>query len=48
MFRGELVQGSASDLGAWYTPYYVAAESLEDAFTVRAHEVFIDVLAELT
>ena len=41
-FQGELVQVCAIDVGAWYITYFVAAESPEDAFTVRAHEVFVD------
>ena len=46
-FQGELVQVCAIDVGAWYITYFVAAESPEDAFTVGAHEVFVDVLVEL-
>ena len=45
--QGELVQVCAIDVGAWYITYFVAAESPEDAFTVRPHEVFVDVLLEL-
>ena len=45
--NGELIQVCAIDVGAWYITHFVAAESPEDAFTVRAHEVFVDVLVEL-
>ena len=41
------LQVCAIDVGAWYITHFVAAESPEDAFTVRAHEVFVDVLVEL-
>ena len=41
------LQVCAIDVGAWYITYFVAVESPEDAFTVRAHEVFVDVLVEL-
>ena len=46
-FQGELVQVRAMDVGAWYITWFVmTAESLEDAFTVLAQEVFVDVLVE--
>ena len=45
-FRWELVQVCAIDLGAWYITHFVAFESPEDAFAVRAHEIFVDDLVE--
>ena len=45
--NGELVQFRATDVGAWYITWFVmTAASREDAFTVLAQEVFVDVLVE--